>query len=146
MNKDKTKYRINLSVSDIADGGFNEKLQMEFEKVFANIHDMNTKFKDKRIITAKFTFEPDEDREIIKLSMDFVTSLAPIEGLSVKVVTGKDLKTNTIAAHEFMSTQRGQTYFDDDGIVRDDIGQPVDVIEQEMENKNKILELKKGNE
>ena len=146
MSKDKTKYLIDLSVGDIADGGFAEKLNMEFEKVFENIHDPNTSFKDKRTVTAKFVFEPDEDRELIKLSMDFVTAVAPIEGLSTKIVTEKDLKSNTIVANEFKSTKRGQTYFDNDGVLRTDIGEPIDVIEEEVEEQNKILELKKGHE
>lgn len=143
---DKTKFKLSLHVSELADGGLNEKLQAEFEKVFENIHDPNTKAKDKRVVTAKFTFTPDEDREIIQLGMDFTTSLAPVEGLSIKVITEKDLKSNTIGAYQFMSNQKGQTFIDDDGDLRTDKGEPVDVIEKEMAEKDKVLQLKKGNE
>lgn len=143
---DKTKFKIDLPIDQLVGGGFQEKLQGEFEKVFENIHDPNTKATDKRIVTAKFTLAPDDDREIIQLEMDFTTKLASVEGLSTKVLTDKDLVSNTIGAYEFKSNQRGQTYIDDEGDVRTDRGEPVDVIEKEMDKKNNIRQLKRGNE
>ncbi|WP_347563255.1 hypothetical protein [Marinilactibacillus psychrotolerans] len=62
------------------------------------------------------------------------------------MLTEKDLATNTIGAYEFMSNQRGQTYIDDDGDLKADDGQPVDVIEKEMQKKNNVHQLKRGNE
>lgn len=143
---DKTKFKINLPVDQLVGGGFQEKLQTEMEKLFENIHDPNTKAKDKRVLTAKLTLSPDEDREFVQLDMDFTTKLAPVEGLSTRILTEKDLASNTIGAYEFMSNQRGQTYIDDNGEVRSDNGEPVDVIEKEMEKKNNIRRLKRGNE
>lgn len=143
---DKTKFKINLPVDQLVGGGFSEKLQSEMEKIFENIHDPNTKATDKRVLTAKFTLAPDDDREFVQLDMDFTTKLAPVEGLTTKILTDKDLKTNTIGAYEFMSNQRGQTYIDDNGEVRADNGKPVDVVEKEMEKKSKIRQLKRGNE
>lgn len=143
---EKTKFKINLPVDQLVGGGFSEKLQTEMEKVFENIHDPNTKAKDKRVLTAKITLSPDEDREFVQLDMDFTTKLAPVEGLSTRVLTEKDLATNTIGAYEFMSNQRGQTYIDDDGDLKADNGEPVDVIEKEMEKKSNIRHLKRGNE
>lgn len=143
---DKTKFKINLPVDQLVGGGFQEKLQSEIEKVFENIHDPNTKATDKRMVTAKFTLSPDEDREFVQLDMDFTTKLAPVEGLSTRVLTEKDLASNTIGAYEFMSNQRGQTFIDDDGELKADNGEPVDVIEQEMKKKSNIRRLKRGNE
>lgn len=143
---DKTKFKINLPVDQLVGGGFQEKLQSEIEKVFENIHDPNTKATDKRMVTAKFTLSPDEDREFVQLDMDFTTKLAPVEGLSTRVLTEKDLASNTIGAYEFMSNQRGQTFIDDDGELKADNGEPVDIIEQEMKKKSNIRRLKRGNE
>lgn len=143
---DKTKFKIELPLDQVVGGGFAEKLQSEIEKVFENIHDPNTKAGDKRVVTAKFTFIPDEDREIIQLGMDFTTKLAAVEGLSTKIISEKDLVSNTIGAYEFMSNQRGQTYIDDAGEVRSDNGQPIDVIEKELIKKSNITQLKRGNE
>lgn len=143
---DKTKFKINLPVDQLVGGGFQEKLQSEIEKVFENIHDPNTKATDKRMVTAKFTLTPDTDREFVQLDMDFTTKLAPVEGLSTRILTEKDLSSNTIGAYEFMSNQRGQTFIDDDGDLKADNGEPVDVIEKEMEKKSNIRRLKRGNE
>lgn len=143
---DKTTFKVDLPVDQLVGGGFSEKLQGEFEKIFENIHDPNTKATDKRNVTAKFTLTPDEDREIVQLEMDFTTKLAPVEGLSTKILTDKDLVSNTIGAYEFKSNQRGQTYIDDDGDLKTDKGEPVDVIEKEMNQKSKIHQLKRGNE
>lgn len=143
---DKTKFKINLPVDQLVGGGFQEKLQTEIEKVFENIHDPNTKATDKRIVTAKFTLTPDDEREFVQLDMDFTTKLAPVEGLSTRILTDKDLASNTIGAYEFKSNQRGQTFIDDDGELKADNGEPVDVVEREMERKNNIRRLKRGNE
>lgn len=143
---DKTKFKINLPVDQLVGGGFSEKLQSELEKIFENIHDVNTKATEKRVLTAKFSLTPDDEREFVQLDMDFTTKLAPVEGLSTRILTERDLASNTIGAYEFKSNQRGQTYIDDDGEVRGDDGQPVDVIEKEMEKKNNIHRLKRGNE
>ncbi len=140
-----TKYKVSLPVEQLAGGGFSEKIQAEFEKVMENIHDPNVKATGKRTVTAKFTFEPDEEREMIKLSMDFKTGLVAPEGISTKLVTGKDLRTNTIEAQEFLSNQRGQTFIDTDGSLKSDVGEPIDVIERETQKQDKILKMR-GNE
>lgn len=143
---DKTKFRIELPIDELVGGGVMEKLNAEFEKVFENIHDPNMKADIKRKVTATFGFTPDAEKEIITLEIDFATKLADVEGLATKIVTDKDLKTNTIAAQEFMSNQRGQTYIDDDGGLKTDTGEPVDVIEREEEKQNNIKQLRRGNE
>ena len=142
----KTNFRIELPIDQLVGGGVMEKLNEEFEKVFENIHDPNMKPDIKRSVTATFGFTPDAEKEIIALDINFATKLAPVEGLATKIITDKDLKTNTIAAQEFMSTQRGQTFIDDDGSLKSDTGEPVDVIEKEMEVQNKIQQLRRGNE
>lgn len=146
MAKENSNFKIDLPIDQLVGGGVMEKLNAEFEKVFENIHDPNMKTDIKRVVTAKFGFTPDQEKEIISLEIDFATKLADVEGLTTKIVTDKDLKTNTIAAQEFMSSQRGQTFIDDNGDLKTDTGEPVDVIEEEMKVKNKIRHLRRGNE
>lgn len=143
---DRTKFKINLPVSDLAGGGFEEKLQGEMRKVFENIHDPNTSPTDKREINVKFKMTPDEERELVTIEMDFTTKLAPVLGVAQKVVTGKDLGSNTIEAYALKSGTPGQTFIDEDGEVKTDNGQPVDVIEKEMSQKANVHQLKRGNE
>lgn len=126
---------IDLPLSQLANGAIQEKLDYELKKVFDNIHDTNTKAKDKRTITIKLEFQPDENRQTIAVTSDFTTKLANVEGVSMTVLTGRDLRTGTIEARELKSRIPGQTYFDDDAVTRTDVGEPIDVIEREEQRK-----------
>lgn len=134
--------KIDLPLSDLANGAIQEKLDYELQKVFNNIHDKNTKAKDKRSITIKLEFKPDDNRQTIAVSSDFTTKLADVEGVSMTVLTGRDLQTGAIEAKELKSKIPGQTYFDDDLVHKTDVGEPVDVIEQEQ--KRKIINLQEN--
>ncbi len=135
---------IDLPLSALANGAVQEKLDYELKKVFDNIHDKNTKAQDKRAITIKLEFKPDENRQTVSVSSEFTTKLANIEGVSTTVLTGKDLATGNIEAKELKSNTPGQTYFDDDLTTRTDVGEPIDVIEREQNRKN-VIDLQRGN-
>lgn len=139
------KVDINLPFSNLAEGAIQEKLDYELEKVFDNIHDPNTKATDKRTVTIKLDFTPDENRQTVNVDSNFTTKLANVTGVATTVLTGKDLGSGKVQAQELQSNIPGQTFFDfdNDGTVRTDVGEPVDVIEKEMENK-KIIDLQKG--
>src|SRR5690606_14291090 len=118
--------RIDLPLSHLANGAIQEKLDYELKKVFDNIHDKNTKAQDKRNITIKLEFKPDENRQTVSVTSEFTTKLANVEGVSTTVLTGRDLHTGNIEARELKSSSPGQTYFDDDVTPRTDVGEPVD--------------------
>ncbi|MBS4198586.1 replication terminator protein [Bacillus sp. FJAT-49732] len=132
--------RIDLPLSKLANGAIQEKLDYELKKVFDNIHDKNTKAQDKRTITIKLEFKPDENRQTVAVTSNFTTSLANVEGVSTTVLTGRDLHTGNVEAKELRSNVPGQTYFDEDLTTRTDVGVPVDVIEQEL-NRKKVINL-----
>lgn len=137
--------QIDLPLSHLASGAIQEKLDGELQKVFDNIHDPNTDPKDKRAITIKLEFKPDENREVISLSSDFTTKLAKVEGVATTLITGRDINTGFIEARELMSGLKGQTYMDvDEGVVKTDVGEPVDAIEQEKSSQVIDLQRKRG--
>ena len=137
---------IDLRISSISGGAIQEMIDMELQKVFENIHDPNTKATDKRTVTIKLEFVPDEKREIINLNSKVSSSLAAIRDVSVTVLTGKDLASGKVVAQELKSNMPGQTFLDNDGEVKSDIGVPVDVIEQEQARRNVInLQTGRGN-
>lgn len=138
------KQNIDLPLSDLANGAIQEKLDYELNKVFNNIHDSNTKPTIKRTVTIKLDFIPDENRQTVTLESNFSTKLADIQGVSTTVLTGKDLTSGKVEAKELKSTMPGQTFFDSDDEIKTDVGEPVDVIEQEQERK-KIINLQRGN-
>lgn len=137
---------IDLPFEQLANGAVQEKLNIELQKIFENIHDGNTKATDKRSVTIKLEFAPDDDREVIKLDSTFTTKLANIEGVGTTILTGKDIASGYIEAKELKSRTKGQTYIDvDEGNYKTDTGEPIDVIEEEMKNKQVIdLQRKRG--
>lgn len=137
-----SKKKIDLPLAQLANGAIQEKLDYELKKVFDNIHDTNTKAKDKRGITIKIEFAPDENRQTVAVTSDFSTKLANVEGVSTIVLTGRDLKSGSVEARELKSSVPGQTYFDDGGTTRTDVGEPIDVIEKEEQQK-KIINLQR---
>ncbi|KAF1291076.1 replication terminator protein [Candidatus Enterococcus leclercqii] len=133
---------IDLQLSELANGAIQEKLNGELEKVFANIHDPNTPATAKRGVTIKLEFKPDENRQVVTVSSDFSVKVAPVEGVSTTVLTGKDLATGKVEAHELKSTVPGQTFIDPvDGEVKTDVGVPIDVIEKEQAKQKQIIDL-----
>lgn len=136
---------IDLQLSQLANGAIQEKLDYQLEKVFENIHDPNTKAEAKRTITIKLEFVPDENRQTIKVNCDMSHNLANVKGVSMTVLTGKDLSNGKIAAKELKSNIPGQTYFDDDDeSIKSDVGEPIDVIEREQNRKIINLQENRG--
>ena len=136
--------RIDLPLSGLANGAIQEKLDSELEKVFDNIHDPNTKAEDKRTVTIKLEFVPDENRQTVKVNSNIAIKLANIKDVSMTVLTGKDLTNGKIEAKELRSNNPGQTYFDEDLTPRTDVGVPIDVIEREQNRKVINLQENRG--
>ncbi|WP_373758138.1 replication terminator protein [Jeotgalibaca porci] len=137
---------IELNLSQLANGAIQQKLDGELEKIFENIHDPNTKSKDKRSITIKLEFSPDENRQVINLNSSFSTKLAPVRDFDTTILSAKNLEDGSVAARELKSTAPGQTYIDPtDGQPKTDVGTPIDVIEKEeaaqKEQANQIINL-----
>jgi hypothetical protein len=135
--------RIDLPLSNLANGAVQEKLDYELKKVFDNIHDPNTNAEDKRTVTLKLEFVPDENRQTVKLNSNISIKLANVKDTALTVLTDKNLADGKVEARELKSNVPGQTYFDDDSNQRTDVGDPVDVIEKEQKRKN-IINLQKG--
>ncbi|GBG94953.1 phage protein [Ligilactobacillus salitolerans] len=134
---------IEFDVSRVASGALQEKIDGEMNKVFANIHDMNTEAGAKRTLTVKIELKPNDNRETVDVKADVTVKLAPVEGVTTTMLTGKSLATGKIEARELKSGTPGQTYIDDNGEQRTDTGEPIDVIEKEMSNKIIDLQQKK---
>lgn len=136
--------KIHLPLSDLAMGAMQEKIDVELEKIFANIHDLNTEATDKRTLTIKLDFTPDEQRQVVKLNSAFTTKMAKVSDVGTTVLTGKDITSGHIEAQELKSQAPGQTYMDpESGDLKTDVGEPVDVIEKEEKKKKEIIDLQK---
>lgn len=132
---------IDINILQLAQGAVQEKLDREFEKVFENIQDPNVTATAKRTITLKIDLVPDDVRQVVKTNVTATSKLAPTDPVATTILTGKDLTTNKIEAHELQSGVPGQTYIDEKGDLRTDTGDPVDVIEKETKKKSKVIDL-----
>ncbi|MCM2138924.1 replication terminator protein [Vagococcus fluvialis] len=133
---------IDLDLSDIAGGGLQEKVDLEMNKAFENIHDPNTKATAKRKLTITIELTPDENREVVSVTSNVKSTLAPLTDVGTTVLTGKNLDTGKVEARELKSSVPGQTYIDPEDLTqKTDIGEPIDVVEKEMEKQQQIIDL-----
>lgn len=119
---------IKLDLSALGEGGLQEKVDKELEKVLDNILDPNTDSKPARKLVITLTMKADDSREVISTSMDVKSTLAPQLGVATVVLAGR--KDGKIHANELKSSAPGQMYFDETAQLRTDVGQPVEEIEK----------------
>ena len=89
-----------VELKDLVGGALQEKFGKAFEKVVENLQDQNTSFKVKRGITIKLTFDQNEARDDVSVSVDVSEKLAPQAGMKTSFYIGKDLQTGEIYAEE----------------------------------------------
>lgn len=118
--------QINLNLSQLANGGIQEKINSELEKVLDNIMDPNTSPKEKRKLVITLTFSPNEDRSLITTEANIKPSLAAQNNVSTMIMAEKDWKTGEIYANELQSGAKGQTFFDNNGYLRTDTGELIE--------------------
>lgn len=134
-----------VELKDLVGGALQEKFSKAFEKVIENLQDQNTSFKVKRAITIKLSFDQNEARDDVSVSIDVSEKLAPQAGMKTSFYIGKDLKTGEIYAEEYGKQIRGQMSLDD-------YKQPLQVIDGEvvdtetgeiLKEENKVIDLRK---
>lgn len=135
----------NVELKDLVGGALQEKFNKSFEKVIENLQDQNTSFKVKRAITIKLSFDQNEARDDVTVSVDVSEKLAPQAGMKTSFSIGKDLKTGELFAEEYGKQIKGQMSISDYQKVE---GQVVDTSTGEIveeDDDNKILDFRKAN-
>ena len=133
------KKRIDFNLSEIAEGGLQEKFEHALKQVLQNIDNPNTDAKKKRKIVIGIALSPSENRDTINIDTAVKTTLAPENGVSTTMLLGKG--TNGLEAAELKSGAKRQTFIGDDGNLKTDTGEPI----EEAENKDVIdLQRKKA--
>jgi len=79
-----------ISLETLGEGVVEEIFGREFVKVLENVLDINTEAKKKRTITLKFTFEPNEDRNMMRIWVDPGSTLAPQTGYASQAFIGRE--------------------------------------------------------
>ena len=107
------KHMNKVELKDLIGGALQEKFNKAFEKVIENLQDSNTSFKAKRGITIKLSFEQNEARNDVSVSVDVLEKLAPQAGMKTSFAIGKDLKTGELFAEEYGKQIKGQLSIND---------------------------------
>lgn len=102
-----------VELKNLVGGALQEKFNRAFEKVVENLQDSNTSFKAKRGITIKLSFEQNEARNDVSVSIDVSEKLAPEAGMKTSFAIGKDLKTGELFAEEYGKQIKGQMSIND---------------------------------
>ncbi|WP_079479689.1 hypothetical protein [Halobacillus salinus] len=108
-----------MKLSEVADGALQEQFNVEHQRVVQNMFDRNTKAKAKRKITIELEYVPNEQRELANLTLNVKSKLAPAESVPTSLMIGAD-GDGQVVGKELRSGIRGQTYFDDDSVKKDD--------------------------
>lgn len=102
-----------VELKDLVGGALQEKFSKSFEKVVENLQDQNTSFKVKRKITIELSFDQNEARDDVSVSVDVKEKLAPQAGMKTSFYIGKDLRTGEIYAEEYGKQIKGQMRLED---------------------------------
>lgn len=81
---------IKLDLSQIGDGGLQEKVDKELERVIANILDPNTETKTARKLAITLTMKPDDTRQTVATAMEVKSTLAPQKAIATTVLIGQE--------------------------------------------------------
>ena len=127
---------VKVPLSEIAEGGLQERFDNELARVVENCMDTNTDSKKKRKITINITVTTDDFRQDVYLDAEVKSTLAPRENIGTRVVMDKS--GDDIYANELRSGQRGQMFFDpQDSTLKDDKGTPVEELEKQSDESPK---------
>lgn len=102
-----------VELQNLVGGALQEKFNKAFERVIENLQDQNTSFKVKRKITIELSFDQNEARDDVSVSVDVKEKLAPQAGMKTSFYIGKDLKTGDLYAEEYGKQIKGQMSLDD---------------------------------
>lgn len=125
-----------IDLNKVANGALLEMVNLESQKVFDNIADVNTKETAKRGITIQLDFTPDKQRNVINVEITVKSKLAGRVGTSTNFLVGED-SNGKVVGGEMKSEIPGQLYINGDGDVADDFGNKI----EENQESEKVANL-----
>lgn len=129
------KNKINVQLSEIDNGGLQQRFENELARVIENIIDPNTDPDKKRKIQINIEVVPKGNRDDVALAMEVKSTLLPRRKVYADVLIDTD--GEGVYANELRSGVRGQTFFDPtDSTLKTDEGEPIEKIEEKESEKN----------
>lgn len=130
--------REKLTLSNMCNGGIQEKIDRSLMEISNNILDPNTDPKKKRSLVVTISFIPNEhDREDVSVEVSTAVKLAPEMNITTQLFISKDLRAGTVNLTEHEKGQiKGQLTLDDMGMSATD---PVDRPENDVIDMRKAM-------
>lgn len=101
-----------VSITRLAQGAIEERINLEVPKIIDNITDLNTKAGKKRVLTITMEFTPDENRQHITMNTVVKSKLEPTSAIQTAIAVGFDNTTGEQIAVELVPNIPGQMYMD----------------------------------
>ena len=98
----------NMNIANIANGALVEQVDIEIERVLANIMDPNTDTKIQRKITIVLNFKCDDDRDVSDVRFITKSVLAPQRAIVTRIAFDRDSKGTIIVEEMVKNSMRGQ--------------------------------------
>lgn len=102
-----------VNLEQFAGGALQEKFDRAFEQVMENMLDVNTPYKNKRVITIKVALTQNESRDDSAAEVSVETKLAPASPIKTQFTLQRDLETGKVFASEYGPGIKGQMSFED---------------------------------
>lgn len=118
--------KTEVDLNNFANGALLDRVNNDLQKIMENIHDPNTDATKSRKLNITITLSPDKNREVIATDINTKITLASATSVSTTMLVGKDSTTGKVVGRELASGAKGQTYFDNNGVIRNDEGKPVE--------------------
>lgn len=96
------------SILQMAQGAFQERVDLEMSRIMDNILDPNTKPTQKRKVTMTIEFEPDDHRENIAVNVTVKSTLAPTVPARTSLYVAGDSSTGECQVVEMVPQVPGQ--------------------------------------
>ena len=110
MLTQKTGEVQEISILDLKGGALSERVGIETECILKNILDTNTKAKEKRVLTIKMEFLPNEDRDFVSMKTTISSKLSSYQPVETTLAVGGTEEKPV--ASEWVKQVPGQTNLD----------------------------------
>lgn len=131
-----------VNLEEFAGDALQEKFDRAFEQVTENMLDVNTPYKNKRVITIKVALTQNELRDDSVAEVSVETKLAPASPIKTQFALQRDLETGKVFASEYGPGIKGQMTIEDLAKKEEMIdGKVVDTETGEIKE-NKVVDLR----
>lgn len=103
-----------VNILELAQGAIQEQINNETGVIFANILDPNTDPLASRKLTVTLTFKPDENRNVVKCSVQAKATIAPIKAIATNIMVELDRNGNPHAAEILKNDPNQMSVFEEE--------------------------------